>query len=108
MLLYTAGASQYSVGPEWRVNKDDGRHVENKGIIVSSENTFRILVGNFKTGGDVYLPFPEETLGISHSFGSFPQYHNHEKIDENINETFLSCRQGVCQEIVYICHELGR
>ena len=75
MLLYTVGASHYSVGPEWRVNKDDGRHVENKGIIVASGHNFRILVGNFKTGGDVYLPFPEKTLGTSYSFGSLSLQH---------------------------------
>ena len=76
LLPYTAGVKEYSVAPEWRVNKDEGRHLENKGIIVSSEHSFRILVGNFKTGGDVYLPFPKKTLGTSYSFGSLPQYLN--------------------------------
>ena len=73
MLLCSVGVAQYNVQSQWRVNKDDGQHVENKGIIISSEKSFRILVGNFKTGGDVYLPFPAETLGISYSFGSIYQ-----------------------------------
>ena len=76
VLLCSAGVEQYSVNAEWRVNKDDGHHVENKGIIISSESSFRILVGNFKTGGDVYLPFSEKTLGIVYAFGSLSQYLN--------------------------------